>query len=115
MSKTHDIIDGNTASLRSIAYRLDGLASAFDRIGNEKVAEELFTMSSSIADLTQEIQEAYRENRMARVDQDLANSQRFIGSILSGLINGKDPKDACIDAMPHHFDRSIIEAQDGAA
>lgn len=105
-----DIIHDGTAAVRSIGHNLSNLAHAFDRTGNAKVADELYEMASALLEHGQAIIEAYQNQRNIEAQQSIRNGERFIGGIITGILAGHDPKDAAIAAMPHHFDRDIIEA-----
>jgi uncharacterized membrane protein YccC len=112
MSLTGNVITERTNHLRSMAYRISELASAFSRTGNQTVADELDQVAEAIASAAQEIHDAYYDELTTNTRQSIVNGERFIGSVLKGLLDGKQPKDACLQGVSHHLDRDLIEARE---
>jgi hypothetical protein len=112
MSKTSGVITDRTNQLRGLSHQLSRLAGAFERTGNQTVADELDNIAANVADAAEEIHGAYYEELNINVRQSIVNGERFMGAILKGLLDGKTPKDACLEGVGHHLDRDLIEARE---
>lgn len=114
MSKTFDVIMENTNFLKNMSRELGEIAWAFETTGNSKVADKLGNIAENMYRISEDIHKAYSEENSVRINQSLQNSQAFIGSVLTQLLEDKDPKDAVINSFEHQFDTSLIDARENS-
>lgn len=87
MSNKHlDTVFDNWDAMRNVSYRLQRLATSFDDVGNETVADKLWKISEEVMAWADKVRDTHGE----KLSDDLNRSKEATANILMAFVGGID-------------------------